>query len=186
MKAKSLPNLNYLKECFEINSNYQSGLKWKIRPKEHFKSEIICIRTNKICSNQQAGYCDMKKRSRYYIVKLDGLDYRCHRIIYALHHNTTDFSESIIDHKDGNALNNNPSNLRLATFSQNAHNRKIHKNNSIGEKNIIYCKKKKRYRVRFKINKKVIEIKSCDTLEEAIKIRDQKIKELAGEFYRKT
>lgn len=184
MKAKSLPNLNYLKECFEIDSNYQSGLKWKIRPTEHFKSEKTCAKINKICANQQAGGCYMKKRSLYYIVRLNGLSYRCHRIVYALHHNTTDFDEYIIDHKDGNTFNNNPSNLRLATFTQNRYNCKIHKNNSTGEKNITYDKKRKKYRVRIKENKKNIEVGYCDTLEEAIKIRDQKIKELTGEFYR--
>ena len=40
MKANTLPDLNYLKECFELDPSSPSYLKWNPnRPRGHFKSE---------------------------------------------------------------------------------------------------------------------------------------------------
>ena len=89
-----------------------------------------------------------------------------------------------VDHKDGNTKNNNPLNLRLANLSQNKFNSKLYKSNKSGHKSISYCKKKKKFKIRITQNNKSIFSKWFSTLEEAIEVRNQKIKELAGEFYR--
>lgn len=181
MKAKSLPNLNYLKECFEIDSNYQSGLKWKIRPAEHFKSEFarnIWIGKN---SGRMAG---SKMANGYYYVKINNSTYLNHRVIFAIYNNIIDFDSKQIDHIDNNKLNNNPKNLRLSNAFQNQHNKSKQKNNTSGEKNIFLVKTNNKYRCTMRYYGKNIHIGIFDTLEEAITARDLKIKELAGEFYR--
>lgn len=45
-----------------------------------------------------------------------------------------------IDHKDGNTLNNQKENLRLASHGQNLHNRGKQKNNTSGYKGVFYVK----------------------------------------------
>lgn len=53
-----------------------------------------------------------------------------------------------IDHKDGNGLNNQKSNLRTCTQSQNCANAKlIQSNNTTGYRGVFFEKKKKLYRV---------------------------------------
>jgi hypothetical protein len=181
MKVNPLPDLNYLKECFEIDNDFDSGLKWKTRPTKHFKSDFLCSAWNKRFSTKQAGF---NIGNDYYSVSLNYKQHLCHRIVYALHNNTTDFHGMFVDHKNGNTKNNNPLNLRLANLSQNKFNSKLYKSNKSGHKNISYCEKKKKFKIRITQNNKSIFSKSFLTLEEAIEARNQKIKELAGEFYR--
>ena len=63
-------------------------------------------------------------------VQAFGKKYLVHRIIWALHNggNCPEF----LDHKDGNPLNNLISNLRPATKSTNAMNRKVRVDNECG------------------------------------------------------
>lgn len=51
----------------------------------------------------------------------------------------------IIDHANGNSLDNRKHNLRFATSSQNQANRKIHRNNTTGFKGVCYNKRSKSF-----------------------------------------
>lgn len=51
----------------------------------------------------------------------------------------------MIDHRDGNSLNNQKHNLRLCTYSENGANRKVQKNKSFGVKYLgVYAMSMKR------------------------------------------
>lgn len=63
-----------------------------------------------------------------------------------------------IDHIDGDGLNNQRSNLRIATLSQNQYNRKININNKSGFKGISYFERDKKWRAVISANKKYIHI----------------------------
>jgi len=95
-----------------------------------------------------------------------------------------DFQDKQIDHIDGNILNNSPQNLRLVTASQNQFNRKKQKNNSTGHKNISFVKRLNKYRCAMQVEGKDIYIGLFNTIEEAIQSRDEKFKQLVGEFYK--
>ena len=103
---------------------------------------------------------------------LDGLgqkNYKIHRIVaHAFIENPENRKE--IDHIDRNPANNNVSNLRWSTRSQQSFNTRTRKDNKLGEKNIMLSKgRKKSYRVegeRFEKTKHFL------TLEEAITYRD--------------
>lgn len=182
MYIAQLPNLEYLKQCFEIDPSLPNGLRWATnRPLHHFKNETACKRWSTNSGNKPSGSI---LSNGYYHTRLNRKRYQNHRIIFAIHNNTIDFQDKQIDHIDGNPLNNSPQNLRLVTASQNQFNRKKQKNNSTGHKNISFVKRLNKYRCAMQVNGKDIYIGLFNTVEEAIQSRDQKFKELAGEFYR--
>lgn len=59
----------------------------------------------------------------YYRMKFDGQFYRTHRVIYFIH-TGIEPAELVVDHIDGNRLNNNVENLRACTFQENLWNAK--------------------------------------------------------------
>lgn len=73
----------------------------------------------------------------------------------------------IVDHINGNPLDNRRSNLRLVTLSQNAQNRKRHKNNKSGVKGVIWHKGNKAWRASIMINGKAKHLGSFQDLQEA-------------------
>lgn len=90
--------------------------------------------------------CEIRKNVFYEYNFFKGSPRRTHRLIYLWHHG---FMPTMIDHIDGNTLNNRIENLRAVTSSQNQFNRKINKNNSTGYKGISIMKvksKKKTYK----------------------------------------
>ena len=64
-----------------------------------------------------------------------------------LHRVLMDAVNGLIDHADGNPLNNCRANLRVATKSQNNQNRTKQSNNTSGYKNVNWSKKSKKWRV---------------------------------------
>jgi hypothetical protein len=66
-------------------------------------------------------------------VQVDGKKYLVHRVIWFLHYGEC---PPFLDHIDGNPLNNHIDNLRPATKSQNAMNRKVRKDSATGVKGI--------------------------------------------------
>ena len=62
----------------------------------------------------------------------------------------------VIDHLDGNPLNNQKNNLRICTHSENMRNCKISINNTSGFKGVSFVKKNNTYKSAIKLNKKTI------------------------------
>lgn len=77
----------------------------------------------------------------------------------------------VVDHIDGNVLNNKKSNLRVVTAEENATNLKDYHTSSSGYQNIYFEKGK--YSVRIKPKR----YGRYDTIEEAMEVRDRVIKE---------
>ena len=89
-----------------------------------------------------------------------------------------------VDHIDGNGLNNSRSNLRFATLSQNNMNQRMRPDNTSGHKGISWCPDREKYQVYVNIDRKRKSLGRYRTLEEAIYVRDQAVKEHYGEFAR--
>lgn len=72
-----------------------------------------------------------------------------------------------VDHVDGNPLNNQRSNLRLASASQNQHNRAVQKNNTSGYKGVSWHKTHCKWRAKIRYAGKYLHLGYFDTAEEA-------------------
>jgi hypothetical protein len=91
----------------------------------------------------------------------------------------------LVDHIDGDGLNNTKENLRICTHTENQRNKKSNYNNPTGLKGVRpYKNNKYGARLTYKIDGKSGEhhLGSHDTPEEAARAYDKKAKELHGEF----
>lgn len=125
----------------------------------------------------------------YLVVMLNDKGYQVHRILYQIYNNVVLDEYIQIDHINGIKDDNRKENLRIVTNSQNQCNKKVQKNNkSTGTKNISKRKNKvgNEYYV-LSITKNethYLKLFRTDkfTIEEIIKIRDEKLKEIHGDF----
>jgi hypothetical protein len=132
MARRELPSQEKLQELFE----YKDGqLLWKVRQGRGKKGASAGCFTN----------------YPYKQVRIDGVMHSLHRLIFVYHHG---YCPDVIDHADGNALNNDILNLREATQSENCLNKKLSATSSTKIKNVCWYSKLKRYRVGFEISGK--------------------------------
>jgi hypothetical protein len=120
MQIKPLPSIDILKEAFEIKGH---EVVWKIN---YFKARV----------GRRARYL---RPDGYVEIKYKDHKMLAHRVAYALH-NGIDPGDFFVDHIDCNPTNNNPLNLRLATYTQNNRNsRRLRKNNTSGRAGVRQC-----------------------------------------------
>jgi len=105
--------------------------------------------------------------------------FRVHRLIASLFIPNPD-NKPIIDHIDNNPLNNNVSNLRWASVSQNNCNRGC--KNKLGMKGVSFDKKRNLYQVQVKFEGQRYWLGRFKTAEEAFEAYKEKAKELHLEF----
>ncbi|MNJ39350.1 hypothetical protein D3C77_342200 [compost metagenome] len=116
----------------------------------------------------------------YYRMQFKRQFYRTSRVIYFMHAGS-DPAELVVDHIDGNKLNNSVGNLRTCTVQENLWNAKRRSNKSDGlPKGIIRCGNS--YAVKISIGGDGPSIKIFDDLSAAIKYGDQLRKQYHGEF----
>ncbi len=106
---------------------------------------------------------------------------RVHRLV------ATEFIENpddklCVDHIDGDRSNNNVSNLRWATHSENLTNSKISNKNTSGVKGVSFDTTRQKWRADIRIDGKNIKIGRYSTLEDAKIARYDKAVRTFGEF----
>lgn len=114
-------NQEVFKQLFYYDETSSSGLR--------YISENNCAGVNKRYKDDVAGTI---RNSKVWVVKVKNKAYLIHRIIWFLKYGEVSDSK-IIDHIDGNPLNNKLSNLRLTTQIVNNRNHSMQKNNSSGK-----------------------------------------------------
>lgn len=115
----------------------------------------------------------------YYQTGIQGRYFKNHRLIFLMHHG---YLPDLIDHIDGNKLNNKIENLRAATRSQNSFNSMRSKHSKTGVKGVTWRIDIQKYRARVYANKKTIELGTFDKLEDAEKAVSEARKKYHGEF----
>ena len=91
-------------------------------------------------------------------------------------------NKKMVDHIDGNGLNNNISNLRWATGSENSQNAKLSKKNTSGFKGVSFNKKKQKWEVKIGINNKYKHLGYYTDIEYAKAARKKAVDEYFGQF----
>lgn len=123
MAAKKLPDAAYLHECFAYDPD-TGVLVWRVRPVNHFVSEVASRKVNTRFSGKPAGSLTASEPggSPFISAVVGRKRYKAHRIIWVLVHGVD--PDGLIDHKDGDGLNNRLNNLRDCTHTQNCCNRR--------------------------------------------------------------
>lgn len=85
-----------------------------------------------------------------------------------------------VDHKNGNTLDNQRINLRLASDLENARNAKVRKDSSSGYKGVY--RQNNKWKVMIQASKRRVLVGYFKDLIQAAKAYDSKAKELFGEF----
>lgn len=128
---------------------------------------------------QVAGNEDSKGRWR---VTLDGTFYEGHRLIWIWHKGPIT-GDAVIDHVDGNPLNNKIENLRLATVSQNNANRQVKTAGATSKfYGVSWNSRREKWVAQAKKDSKVSYIGSFETELEAAKARDAFVRGLHDGF----
>jgi HNH endonuclease len=180
-----LPSQEYLRECFDYDPN-TGLLTWRVRPLAHFHG-IRPRNTHSRWNNQFAGhefgsiYTNPRTGYRCRHGTLDGKRYRTHRIIYKW---ATGEELLQIDHQDLDGTNNRWSNLRGATYSQNAHNVAVRPTNQVGIKGVKRRGHRSGYEARIRVNKAEIFLGYFRTIEEAQAAYAAAASKYYGEFAR--
>lgn len=137
-----------LSELLIVDTASPSGLKWIKKPSRFSPVQV----------GSSAGSIGSEG---YYRIKIKGKTYLNHRIVWALTNNA-DPGAWQIDHIDGNRVNNNPANLRLATCRTNSQNKLNRSRHGIGVK-----KHYGSYQAKIRVNGIAITLGTFSTAEEA-------------------
>lgn len=116
--------------------------------------------------------------------------YAANNKVGKLHNYVKDFIPKkyvrILDHKDGNTLNNRKRNLQICTPQQNQIKKKMMKNNKTGYRGVyelcLCCRRKKRFLAQISVNQKHFYLGTFFTKEEAALVYNEKAKRLHGRF----
>jgi len=130
------------------------------------------VKIDSIVGTISAGY-----RSTY----INNNSFQVHRLIWELVNGPIPEGK-VIDHINGNGLDNRLSNLRLCSQAENVLNSKVSKNSKTGVKGVSYETERKKYRAQISKNNKLYFLGRFDKLEEAEKAYKEASKELHGEF----
>jgi len=151
----------YLNSIFEYK---EGALYWKIRPS--YRADI----------GDMAGTLS---NTGYYAVSIKRKKYSVHRLIFLMHHG---YLPEIIDHIDGNKLNNTIENLRQVNSAQNIWNQPTRSTNTSGAKNVSWHKRQKKWNVKIMVNGVNKHIGCFDDFEFAELVSIEAIAKYHGEY----
>lgn len=153
--ARQLP-VEVIREALEIDETTPSGLRWKVRPKHHFKTKRDRKIWNTMFAGQNAGTKDGERI--YWRIAVNGALYRSHRLIYLLANNV-DPGELQVDHVNpAIPFPNIAANLRMATTAENARNAGMKTSNTSGVTGVRWHKQAQKWTAEIMVNYKQIHL----------------------------
>jgi hypothetical protein len=141
MKAKTLPPIEYLRECFVLGGI--TGLIWIPRPVHHFMNAGVQKSINSQYAGKPAGRTSTCGRNdhSYWVTHVGGFGtFLNHRLVISLALGTVIAEDAQVDHVDHNGMNNDPNNLRVVSHAENQRHRKgAQKNNGNGSRGVTWA-----------------------------------------------
>lgn len=189
-----MKNKNHLSETLPIDNSYQTGLPL-------LSGGVFIMKEIKLSQREKC------KNKGKYVALVDDGDYeylnqfrwsvgKSGKILYAIRATRVDgkiimqfmhgaiMNAKGVDHIDGNGLNNQRSNLRLCTQSENGMNMRNRENTSSIYKGVYFSKSAQKWCAAIKINRKGISLGLFVSELDAAKAYNAKAIELFGEFAR--
>lgn len=158
-------SIEYLKEALEYTP--ETGvIRWKQRPKIHFKTENSWWATNANFAGKVAGARDS---DGYLRIGICGRLYRSHRVAWALHYGY--WPDNEIDHVSGDRSDNRIDKLRSVTAAVNNKNLRLYSTNKTGVPGVGWYKARGKWRAKINDSGKVKHIDYFDDFSEAVKAR---------------
>ena len=121
-------------------------------------------------------HTEIARKTFYATTSINGRSVRMHRLIM------DPGKGEIVDHRDGNGLNNRRSNLRVCNNSQNLRNRGLPASNKTGFKGVYKPKDRKKYTAQIKTDSKSLYLGSFSDPVDAAKAYDAAARAIFGEF----
>ena len=118
----------------------------------------------------------------YRVIRIDGKNYRAGRLAYFMSYGH--WPSELIDHVNGDRLDDSLKNLREASYRQNCQNSIVHKNSSSRKKGVDYHKRDGAWRARIRVDGKRVFLGNFPTPELAHAAYVQAASALHGEFAR--
>lgn len=160
---KKLPD--DLKDWFYVDLDVPSGLRWKKSKAKRKKDD-------------PAGCAFKLKNSTYYIVKLNGISYLSHRVLFFLQ-TGIDPGENVIDHITSDKNNKQ---IRMATIQQNLQYSIKRKDSKNKYKGVYFHKRDKLWAARITHNSKTKIIGYFKTEEQAAIAYNEEAKKVFKKF----
>jgi hypothetical protein len=183
--AKDLPSIDKLREL--VSCDFNSGdVFWNHRPASMFEGKAYpAERLVKTWNAKYAGKLAGSPNGTGHLRAAIG-DRRIvlHWVVWALYYGEWPEDGMEIDHKNLDGTDNRISNLRIATRSQNGHNKTPPSNNASGVKGVSWHKQGKKWQVKFGFGGKQYHLGLFSDFDRAVKVRQEKINSLLGEFAR--
>ena len=154
-----------LKELLDYDSN-TGVFRWRVRNKSNRRTDIAGCRA----------------RSEHWCINIDGRNYRAHQLAWL--YMKGEWGRPLIDHRDGNPLNNRWDNLRLASHANNAANRARLRTNRSGFKGVCFDSRRGKWMAQITKGGRRYMIGRFATPEDAHAAYVAKARELFGEFAR--
>ena len=134
-------------------------------------------------SNHSAGdIAGCRMRSEYWTIHIDGRNYRAHQLAWL--YMKGEWGRPMIDHRDGNPLNNRWRNLRLASHTENAANRPRLRSNTSGFKGVTFERRSGKWLAQIQKHGRRYPIGRYDTAQEAHEAYVAAARLLFGEYAR--
>lgn len=163
-KNKPMPMpMEYIKANLAICPESPSGLRWVTQRGAH-----------------KPGPAGSLNSTGRYTIWIQGRAYLAHRIVYALH-TGNDPGGLLVDHRDGDHLNNHPDNLRKATHSQNQMNKGMRSDNASGVPGVCWDAWRGKWKGVVQKDGRAITKRFTDLTEAALWVTAKRL-ELFGEF----
>jgi hypothetical protein len=146
----------------------------------NFKTGVFTWKVD-VAKNRKAGTVAGGKNGTYWLICVNGRGFYAQRLAWLFIHGV-DPGENNIDHVDRNKLNNAATNLRLASYSENARNQGVRTGHPTGTMGVNWNKAKKRWQANISVNGKRVNLGRYKTFEEAVAARREGEIVYFGEF----